>query len=179
MEEIWLDIKDFKGIYQVSNLGRVKSLARDIICRGRLLHFKEVILKSAIGRDGYKRVALSKDGKQKMFLVHRLVADAFIPNPNNYPIINHKDEDKANNVPENLEWCTHKYNNNYGTTQQRHAQKLKKSILQIEAKTNEIIREWSSAMDVEREIGYDQANISKCCLGQRKTANGFKWRYKE
>lgn len=103
--EIWKDIKGYEGRYQISNEGRVKSL----------IGSKEKILKPGLNFHGYEKVTLSKGNKVKAHLVHRLVAQAFIPNPNDYPCINHKDEMKFDNSVDNLEWCTYDYNNNYGS----------------------------------------------------------------
>ena len=116
MNEEWRDIPGYEGLYQVSNLGRVKSLEK-IDARG--WHRKEKILVQIDNMHGYYQLMLYKNKNKKKISVHRLVALAFIPNPNNYPCVNHKDENKHNNNADNLEWCTHKYNNNYGTTQER------------------------------------------------------------
>lgn len=107
--EEWKDVPNYEGLYQVSNLGRIKSL-RDKNGKAR-----EKILKLKLSKFGYYQICLCKNGKQKWYFVHRLVALAFIPNPNNLPQINHIDENKTNNYVENLEWCTSKYNSNYGT----------------------------------------------------------------
>ena len=124
MEEEWRPIKDYEGLYEVSNMGRVKSLKRhDTLGREK----EEKILALANDRLGYKMVSLCKDGKRTMYKVHRLVAIAFIPNPDNLPIINHKDENKSNNNVCNLEWCTYKYNSNYGTNPQRLSEWMKKN----------------------------------------------------
>lgn len=119
MEE-WRDIKGYEGIYQVSNLGRVKSL-------GNGKKRKEKILKQQkTGRwKNYYKVILFKNGIPKTKKIHRLVAEAFIPNPNNYPCVNHKDENPSNNFVENLEWCSYEYNNNYGTKNKRVSETLK------------------------------------------------------
>lgn len=119
MEE-WKDIQDYKGIYQVSNLGRVKRLAYEIKnpsprANGSILKFKEHLLTPRIITHGYLSVMLYKKGIPKNFKIHRLVAQHFIPNPKDLPEVNHKDEDKTNNNVENLEWCTHRYNSRYGT----------------------------------------------------------------
>jgi hypothetical protein len=108
----------------------------------------------------------------KTHLVHRLVASAFIENPNNYPIINHRDEDKTNNASSNLEWCDYKYNNNYGTRNQRAATSLSKQVFCVE--TNKI---YPSTIEVERQLGFAHTNISKCCNGRYKQAYSFHWRY--
>ena len=122
MKEIWKDIKGYEGLYQVSSLGRIKSLER-VDSNNHRVH--ERILKLRHNEHGYYECALCKEGKQKKLKVHRLVADAFIPNVNNYPVVNHKDEVRDNNIVDNLEWCTHKYNINYGTAQKRKSDKLK------------------------------------------------------
>ena len=110
MEEIWIDIKGYEGLYQVSNLGRVKSLSK---YAGNSLR-KEKILKNYKDKDGYVKVILCKNNKTRFLSIHRLIAEAFIPNPDNLPQINHKDECKSNNSIDNLEWCSCKYNINYG-----------------------------------------------------------------
>lgn len=115
MEE-WRDIIGYDGLYQVSNLGRIKRLSRTIVSNNRSqFSVKEKILKLGTHKRGYKTIMLHKNKKHKLWLVHRLVALNFIPNPNNLPQINHKDEDKTNNCVENLEWCTNEYNAHYGT----------------------------------------------------------------
>lgn len=116
-EEVWKDIKGYEGLYMVSSFGNVKSLnyRRSGIAKN---------LKLKNTTNGYKAVILAKEGKHKDRMVHRLVAEAFIPNPKNLPQVNHKDEDKHNNRVENLEWCTAKYNSNYGTGKERMAKSL-------------------------------------------------------
>lgn len=128
--EEWRDIEGYLGLYQVSNKGRVKSLNYNRTG-------KEQILKNILEPTGYYRVNLAKEGKWKHFTVHRLVCNAFIPNPNNLPCINHKDENKQNNSLQNLEWCTVKYNINYGTARLRQAQKNKKNVKVINLLTKE------------------------------------------
>lgn len=117
--EIFKDIKGFEGLYQVSNYGNVKSLERVIEDNNGYYIKKEKILTPTINSSGYYHTILRKDGKSIGVYIHRLVAEAFIPNPNNYKQVNHKDEDKTNNKVDNLEWCTPKYNANYGTAIQR------------------------------------------------------------
>lgn len=119
MREIWRDIKDFEGIYQVSNLGRVRSLARWIKRKdGKTIYRKGRILKPQTG-SGYQTVYFRVGNKQKWFYVHRLVAEAFIPNPDNLPQVNHINENRMDNRVENLEWCSQRYNINYGTAIER------------------------------------------------------------
>lgn len=109
IKEIWKDIKEYEGLYQVSNLGKIRSLDRAVRKNYNKYVSKGKILKQEI-RNTYYTVQLNKEGKRKVFQVHRLVAQAFIPNYNNYPIVNHIDENPVNNMVENLEWCTQKYN---------------------------------------------------------------------
>ena len=140
--EIWVPVKDFEEFYEVSNEGVVRSTDR--ICdKGRAS--KGRTIKQWENRRGYKMVTLSKHGKQKHFQVHRLVAIAYLENPENLPCINHKDENKTNNRAENLEWCTILYNNNYGTKNHRTAQKISKPVVQIE--NGEIVTTYRSATE--------------------------------
>ena len=190
MEEVWKDIKGYEGLYKVSNFGRVKSLCRKSICGSHYITIKEKILKpSKTGSDRkYLHIILAKDGINISKFIHRLVAEAFIPNPNNLPQINHKDEDPSNNCVYNLEWCDAKYNMNYGTINRRRGESLGYGkdnpysipIIQYD-KNGEFIKEWDSTMDVERELHIQHSNITKCCKKQLhfKTAGGFIWRYKE
>lgn len=188
MEEIWKDIKGYEGLYQISNLGRVKSVDK----YDRLGRFwKGKILNPHKQLNCYLSVGLCKGGKMKTFYIHRLVAEAFIPNPNNYSIINHMDYNPSNNFVGNLEWCTYEYNNNYGTRNKKLSQSLKghsiseqtkqkisqlknKSVLQF-TKDGEFVREWKSVKEAEETLGIYQ--ISRCARCERKTAGGFKWSY--
>ena len=167
-EEIWCPVKNYENLYEVSDQGRVKSIG----------YGKERILKPALTPQGYLQVSLCKNGEIKRCLVHRLVSKTFIPNPDNLPEVNHKDENPSNNKVENLEWCDQKYNNNYGTHNQRMAEKKSKSVLQY-TKSGEFVREWKSATDVQRNLNYSQGNISSCCIGKLKSANGFVWKFKD
>ena len=125
IEEVWKDIPNFGGRYMVSNLGRVKSM--------KYRHHNKIEMLSQESQSKYKRVALySKDDKRKWYRVHRLVAQCFIPNPNNYKEINHKDENPSNNCVNNLEWCDRSYNINYGNRNKKVALKKNKSILQFD-----------------------------------------------
>lgn len=197
MEEIWRDINGYEGLYQVSNLGRVKSLERFIKTRKNkngmngYIHKQESIRIPTKDYKGYLRLSLCKEGKLKPFRVHRLVAEAFIPNPNNLPQVNHKDENKENNCITNLEWCTNEYNHNYGTRNKRVAEKQKGrkipfeqiknkiAVLQINKDTNEVIRKYDSIKEAQICCGVKThySHIGECCKGERKTAYGFKWRY--
>ena len=158
--EEFRDIPGYEGVYEVSNLGRVRRNGK--------------ILKPIKDKDGYLRVNLCKNGiRRTSSLIHRLVALAFLHNPDNKPQINHKDEDKTNNAVDNLEWCDAKYNMNYGTRNE----KISKPVLQYDLLGN-FIREWPSMIKVEEELGIDQGNISHCCIGNRKSAGGFIWKFK-
>ena len=169
--EIWRDIKGYDGEYQVSNLGRVKSLK----------YGKEKIMKFGTNKDNYLRVILCKNNKVKTFRVHLLVAMAFLPNPDNLPQLNHKDENPSNNNVENLEWCTISYNINYGTRNKRVSKILTNGILSMKvdqfSKKGEFIKTWPSIMQVERELGIDNSSISKCCKGKNKSAGKFIFKY--
>ena len=138
-----------------------------------------------INSDGYGGVYLYENGKGTNYRIHRLVAQAFIPNPNNYKEVNHKDHNPMNNHVDNLEWCDYRYNTNYGTSNKRRSKvmtngKLSKPVFQY-TKTGDFIREWPSISEINRQLGYDVGNISHCCLGNTrlKTYKGYKWKYKE
>lgn len=171
MSEEWKDIKGYEGLYQISNLGRVKSLNYNKTKQ-------EKILKAGYSKEGYAFVNLCKKGKNLHITVHKLVATAFIENPNNYTEINHKDENRSNNNVKNLEWCSHLYNMNYGTGIERRSQKRKIPVNQYD-KLNNFIKKWASAIDVQNSIGINQSAIIACCKGKNKTAGGYTWKYVE
>lgn len=164
--EIWKDIEGFEGKYQISSMGRVKSL----------WFGKEKILKNIKSDRGYIVVSLYKEGKQKIYYIHRLVAQTFLNNPNNYPIINHKDENKSNNRVENLEWCTSQYNNIYGTRIERAIKSKSIPIIQF-TKEGKFIRKWDSVIEASKELGFYHSSIIECCKGRRKSAGGYRWKY--
>ena len=165
--EIW---KDYKERYKVSNFGRVFSKRLN------------KIMKQQTNAYGYNRVCIYEDTKHyKRMLVHRLVAELFIDNPDNLPQVNHKDENKQNNVVSNLEWCTHEYNNTYGTRLERVRDKQingkkSKPVLQFDLNGN-LIKEWKSINECGRN-GFNQGAVAACCQGKRKTHKGFIWKYK-
>lgn len=189
-QEIWKDIQGYEGRYQISSFGRVKALSfwHNNRFGGYMTH--EHIINGRISRKGYRYVALQKENEAKEFKVHRLVALHFIQNPHSYPQVNHKDEDKSNNHVSNLEWCTNKYNCNYGTRtdrilvsrgqkrKERHPNRVKKKIIQYD-KDGNFIRNWECAKDVKNELGIDNGDIGKCCKGKKNTAGGYKWKYAE
>ena len=171
--EHWKAIAGYEGLYEVSDLGRVKSLG----------YGKEKILKPGKTRGGYLYVNLHKDGQRKTITVHRLVATAFISNPTNLETINHKDEVKTNNTVSNLEWMSHKDNNNYGTHNKRVAEShinhpsLSKQVQMLDKSTGELLATFPSTHEAERVTCIDKSNISKCCNGKRKSVGGYIWRY--
>ena len=179
MEE-WRDVVGYEGLYQVSNTGKVKSLERTVWNKGKGCYrtVPERILKADKEGSGYYQVWLSKDGKRGRYKVHRLVAQAFIPNPNNLPEVNHKDEDKANNCVENLEYCSRLYNANYGTGNKRRAEKHRKPVYSIN-KESGLITYWESAKEAERILGINNSHICRCLKGNLKSTGGFYWMYAE
>lgn len=176
--EIWKEVKEYEGLYEVSNLGRVRSLDKIISDRkGRNYFRKGQIIKPQKDSGGYNKIKLSNTNNIRQMSIHRLVAEAFIPNPDNLPCVNHKNEVKTDNRVENLEWCTPKYNTNYGTCIERGHKKLSKSVLQYTL-DGTLIAEYPSIRGIEKEKGFYNTNISACCRGKIKTAHGYIWRYK-
>lgn len=158
--EVYKQIIGYEGLYEVSNLGNVKSL--NYHRTGQ-----EKLLSPAFDKDGYLRVLLSKNGDRKHYLVHRLVAHAFLPNPLNLPEVNHIDKNKLNNNVDNLEWCDRQYNQDYS---------LAKQVLQYDLSGN-YIATWKSTNEIERQLGFSHGHISACCLGKYKTMYGYIWKY--
>lgn len=156
---------------------------------GRELH-------GAKQRSGYIHVELQTDDGPKQMLMHRLIASAFISNPESLPFVNHKDEDRGNNRADNLEWCTAKYNQNYGTCASRRAAStewfyrsntikeqarkngatVSRPVLQI-SKDGDLVARYSSGKDASKNTGVDHSHLMECCAGKRKTAGGFAWKY--
>lgn len=200
INEIWKPVVGYEGLYEVSNLGKVKSLGNTLKCsRFRGI---ETIMRQEVTELGYCRVALRKDRKYKHWSVHRLVAIAFLPNPDNLPVVNHKDENPKNNRVDNLEWCTHQYNINYGTARQRSAETFKKSnvgkchyykslatknrlkvgsyekpVHQIDLVTGEIIQTFRCIREAERI--FSTKHISAVVNGRRNKAKGYFWKLAE
>lgn len=204
MEELWKDIEGFEGLYQVSNLGNVKSLKRNIILKPGIVAYKKT------KENGYYIVNL----KSKPFYIHRLVAEAFIPNPENKPQINHIDCNKRNNNVKNLEWVTreeniqHAYKNNlipitekrreasrriaemyrpkisffatkeFKELQKKHGYMINTVKIIQYTKDNKFIKEWNSIKEANKVLGIDKGNISSCCRNRRLTAGGYIFKYK-
>lgn len=171
-KEVWKDIPNYEGYYQVSNKGNIRSVDR-MDCQNRFRKGK--MCKKLENEDGYYKVSLSKNGIEKRFFIHRLVAMAFIENPNDFDCINHKDENKKNNCIENLEWCTRKYNNNYGKRNQKIVEKQSIKTAMVDIKTGKILKVFKSAKEASIYVNGDQSVICKARNGKRKTAYGFGW----
>ena len=167
MAEIWKDIEGYEGMYQVSNIGNVRSLNY----RGTGIVRNLVPKVNNCGR-------LWVELKGKSFLIHRLVAKAFIPNIHNYPEINHKDENPKNNVVTNLEWCTGEYNRKMYSAKNSHGRPntRQREINQLDTYGN-LVKKWKDSRTIMNSTGMSQWSITQCCDGKRKTAYGFKWQY--
>jgi len=169
-KEIWRDIKGFEGLYQISTIGRVRSLDR-VDSRGN--YRKGKVLADVVSGNGYHQVNLWRDGKVEIKLTHRLMAKTFIPNPDNLPQVNHRDEDKGNNRVENLEWCTASYNTNYGTRNERAAKANEQAIYVI---TDSGHRYYFDSVRKSAEIlGLKLCSVSNCLHGRQKTHRSFKF----
>ncbi len=174
-QEIWKPVTNYEGKYEVSNLGRVKSIRSH----------DTYIMKPNSNR-GYLRVGLRKDGIKKYLSIHRLVLEAFVPNPQNLPQVNHKDECKTNNRVENLEWCDASYNSSYGcrnrkileTRRKKKVGMYPKAVIQMDL-SGHIIAQYESLMEACRKTNIDYSNISKCCREgcRNKIAGGFLWKF--
>lgn len=177
MEEIWKDVVGYEGLYQVSNIGRVKMMGRNKrMWHGSYTYIKPKILHQFLVKGYMKSKLRDKNGFAKMISVHILVAKAFIPNPNNYPCINHKDENKQNNRVDNLEWCTYKYNSNYGTAIERNSKKRYKKVAQY-TKDGILIKSFESMTQAVSETNISFPLISLCCNGAIKTAKGYIFKF--
>lgn len=173
MQEVWKDISDFEGLYQVSNLGRVKSFRRSTKHRWE----SEYILKPSLANNGYYQVTLYDNTHKRKFSVHRLVATAFIPNPDNLPMVNHKDENRLNNEVSNLEWCTARYNNLYGTALIRSIETNSRPVEQL-TQDGRVIASYCSAKVASALLGIHVDTIQKSCR-RGTVGKGFYWRYKD
>lgn len=163
MKKIWKDVIGYEGLYQISNSGKIRNLAGEI-------------LTPVDNGNGYLRFSLSH-GKRKYETVylHRALAEAFIPNPNNLSEVNHKDENKLNNDIDNLEWCTPKYNVNYGTRNQRSGEQLRRKIVGTRIKDGSTIQ-FDGVVESER-AGFNKSAISNCLQGLSQSSGGYVWKY--
>lgn len=173
-QEIWKAIEGYENLYEISNKGRLRSMDRSIPQQGRLQLYKGKLLSTYINNSGYVAIKLSKNNKKRSFLVHRLVAVAFLPNPKQLPYINHKDEDKSNNNIENLEWCTAIYNINYGTSKKRRSVKMGKRIAMYST-NGKLVNIFYSIREAERKTKIRKQCITPA-LDKNKTSGGFIWK---
>lgn len=182
-EEVWKDVKGYEGFYKVSNMGRVKSLEREVLySNGRIHKYGEKILSTFANKKGYVTVCLCKNGVCEVKRLHQVVISAFYDRPHGMNSINHKDENKANNRLDNLEYCTSKYNSNYGTRTERYRAKVindkrrSKKISQLTLE-GDFIRTFPSLGEVFRVYGFQSAHISSVANGKSKSAYGYKWQW--
>lgn len=171
-KQVWKDIKGYEGLYQVNQVGQVRSL--NYKRTGKVKR-----LSPRLSSNGYLMVNLWKERKPYQYLVHRLVALTFIPNPNNLPQVNHIDENKFNNTVWNLEWCDSDYNANYGTRNERCSKARRKPIIMLDMNNNPIACFYSVG-DANEYMGKDRGYISgiyHCCKGKSNTAYSYKWKY--
>lgn len=183
--EVWRSVVGYMDLYEVSNLGRVRSLERYYTQRnGYSYHMNGCIMSPFDTKDGYKAVRFRANGTRKTFRVHRLVAEAFVPNPDNLPVVNHKDENKTNNCADNLEWCSVDYNLHYGTSSERLSRshknhpRLSKPIEQY-TMDGQLIQTFPSSAEAARQLGLHAVNISCCCRGIYKQCGGYLWKYQK
>ena len=171
-QEIWKDIEGYEGLYQISNTGKILSLRS-----GKLRV-------TSTNNGGYETIHLYKNAVDSIYTVHRLVALAFIPNPNKFPEINHLNENKLDNRSENLEWCDRRYNQNYSGNIEKWTKagglgakiKRSKKVYQFTIE-GDFIREWFSAREAQEKLGITRTGIGKCCLGYYKQCGGYLWSF--
>lgn len=180
MTEVFVPIAGYEGLYEVSNLGRVKSLSK-FGGKNYSVFLSERVMKLRDNGLGYKQISLTKESIKKTYYIHILVAIHFVANPNSYPEVNHENGDKDCNEYWNLKWCTRKQNEEHAWDTglksmigDNHA--LSKRVLQMDMNGN-VIREWTNGHQAMQETGYANGHISKCCRGLAKQAYGFKWAY--
>lgn len=182
LKEIWKDVKDYEGFYQVSNLGKVRSLDRYTGCENGVRLVKGRILKQGLNLQGYPIVCLCVEDKRKTQRVHRLVATAFIQNDNHLPEVNHKDHDKTNNCVSNLEWCTRQYNVSYSDDKLKNKYRRKSGFSKAK-KINQYDLEWNllatyvGATSVEKLMNVPATTIRNRCIRGGQPFNGYYWRY--
>lgn len=185
--EIWKSVKGYEGLYEVSNLGRVRSVDRTVSgSNGSLRHIKGKHRTPHLSNTGYYLCDLYKENKRKNVLLHRMVAEAFIPNENNLPCVNHIDNNRRNCISDNLEWCAQSYNlkYSYATTDRKSKMNWKsgrdnknsKSVLMY-SKDGIFIKRFDCICDAERELGISNSGIVACLKKRYKTAGGYIWKY--
>ena len=185
MQEIWKPIIGYENLYEVSNLGNVISLDRTVKCHSKTRLVKGKLLNPHLMKNGYYSVTLCDSGRNKRVYVHRLVALHFVenPKPDEYNVINHKDENPKNNIYTNLEWCTQAYNQSYGTARLKQAAKIRGVFNTKHSKPIEgyddngnVLYSFPSIMEAHRH-GFDFRLVSACCLGKRSHHKGLHWRF--
>lgn len=181
--ETWKQVDGYGGFYEVSNLGRVRSKERITEIQPYCHIVRKPRILKAQFNGYYYRVVMSLNGKSRQVLIHRLVAETFIPNPKGYDTVNHKDENGKNNHVNNLEWCTMQYNQSYGTKCMRHSlymvNEVGRAVTQY-TKKGEPIASYRSIMEASRKTGISYTGIHEVCIrGKQKTAGGYVWRYAE
>lgn len=179
MEEVWKSILGYEGMYEISNLGRIRSLDRYVQYPRYKCFVKGRIIKPCVCKNGYYEAHLHMNGKRKAYLLHRLVASAFIHNPDNLPEVNHKDENPSNNCADNLEWCTSKYNANYGTRNERCFHKYQQKPINQLSLNGEFIKRWNGIGEAAKSLGIDDSHIIRVCQKKKRSisAGGYKWEY--
>lgn len=174
IQEIWEPISGYEGLYEVSNLGNVRSVDRVVISSRQVnRRLKGKLLSPSINNRGYQYVNLVKGGRSKSVTIHKLVALAFIPNPKDKPCIDHINAIRTDNRSENLRWCSHRENQNFPIA----TSKRKVTRVNMYTKKGEFVKQFKSITDAEREIGVSHSNICASCAGRRNEAGGFKWEY--
>ena len=176
MKEIWKDIKGYEGIYKISNFAKVKRVAPYKNQYNKKWKSNKILKTNHKNLNGYCIVILCKNNKRHCFTLHRLVAQTFIPNPNNLPQVNHIDGNKENNIVDNLEWCTCSENlyNSYRVLHRKSP--VAKKINQYDLNNN-FIKTWNSSLQIEKQLGFSHSNILQCCKKQYKTSHNFIWKY--
>lgn len=183
MIEVWKDIPNYEGLYQASNLGRIKSLDRYVISKDYKSFRKGKIKKPSVHENNYLYVILSNKSVEKHKLVHRLIAETFLDNPNNYSVVNHINGNKQDNKVENLEWCNHQQNSQkawemglYPKKKEKTHSTKKVKVIQKDLQGN-IIKIWDSITEVNKKLKINTTQISNCIKNKKyfKTAGGYKW----